>query len=163
MLWKKLSVVDLIIVLVIVLVVLGVVLVRRGAHVTSGAVVQGETDIQIVVQILGLETLDTELFKPGEKTSITIRNQPRGEVTILRAQATPMQVTLLDKNGNPTAVRDLARPHAYNFTVWLKDRAKITQGGYVAEGVKVKVGLPIELEGFNYRVSGRISDVRVLE
>lgn len=163
MLFRRLSIIDGLIVLFVLLVAVGVVLVRRGDYVTSGAVVEGEQDIEIVVQVLGLETQDTELFKPGDKTSITIRNQPRGEVTIIRAQGTPVQVTLLNKEGVPSAVRDLARPTAYNFTIWLKDRAKVTKDGYVADGVKVKVGLPIELEGFKYRVNGRISDVRAIE
>jgi len=47
-----------------------------------------------------------------------------------------------------------------NIWVTLRDHATITKEGYVAEGVKVKVGVPVDLEGFKYFVHGGIVDVR---
>ena len=49
------------------------------------------------------------------------------------------------------------------FVVSLIDEAKITKDGPVVGGNKIKIGLPIVLEGFNYRIGGTISNVQVLE
>lgn len=143
--------------------VLGVFLVQSGFQVTSGQVVEGESDIRITVQIPLLRTLDRNLFVPGQKTAITIRNQPRGEVPIDSATSSPAKMTLAAANGKPELVEDLAQVNTYDFTVVLHDHAKVTEDGYVSEGVKVKVGLPIELEGFKYRVYGKIVNVEAVE
>ena len=39
--------------------------------------------------------------------------------------------------------------------------AKITKDGAVVGGNKIKVGLPVTLEGMAYKLNGIISDVRV--
>lgn len=141
----------------------GVFLVQSGTHVTSGQVVQGEADIVITVQVPNLRTLDPDLFKEGDKTSITIRNQPRGNVLIQETQYSPVKLTVMSPGGKVQAVEDLAQGNSYDFTLRLKDHAKITEDGYVTEGVKVKVGLPIELEGFKYRVSGKVLNVEAVQ
>jgi len=158
----KINVIDFTVAAVIVLGVLGVFLVQSGAQVTSGKVVEGESDIRITIQIPNLKTLDSKLFEPGKKTSITIRNQPRGEVLIDKVQFAPVRITLA-AGGKPQAVPDLAQSNSYDYLIALKDHAKITADGYVTEGVKVKVGLPIELEGFKYRVYGKIVNVEAVQ
>jgi hypothetical protein len=157
----KWNVLDASVLGVLALAATGVLLVQSGFHVTSGQVVDAEKDIAISVQIPMLKTLDPGLFKAGEQTSITIRNQPRGEVAILSAKHTPVQVALPGAGG-AKAYDDPTQRNSYDFLLTLKDHAKQTKDGYVTEGVKVKVGLPIELEGFKYRVYGKIVDVNPL-
>ena len=41
------------------------------------------------------------------------------------------------------------------------DTAKITKDGAVVGGNKIKMGLPVVLEGQKYKFNGTISDVRV--
>jgi hypothetical protein len=125
--------------------------------------VMGESDIAVTVQIPNLKTLDKKLFEPGKKTAITIRNQPRGEVTIHTVESNPTQITLMGSGGNAQTVPDLAQKNGYDYLITLHDHAKVTKEGYVAEGVKVKVGLPIELEGFKYRVYGKIVNVEAIQ
>ena len=156
------NVIDACVGLLITLLVIGTLLVQSGWYQTSGKVIEGESDILIHVQLSDLKTLDKELFKPGEKTSITIRNQPRGAVTIVNSECKPLQVTLLD-NHKPIAVPDASEPNGHECFVTLKDHSLVTSDGYVSEGVKVKVGLGIELEGFKYRTYGRITDVVPVE
>ena len=43
----------------------------------------------------------------------------------------------------------------------IADTAKVTKDGAVVGGNKIKMGLPITLEGEKYRFNGTISDVRV--
>lgn len=158
----KMNIIDSIFGLAVILGVTGVFLVQSGTHVTSGQVVEGETDIAVTVQVPSLKTLDEKLFEPGKMTSITIRNQPRGEVEIKAVTMNPVQMTAVLPTGKTMAVDDLAMNHSFDYTIQLKDHAKITKDGYVTEGVKVKVGLPIELEGFKYRVYGKIVNVEAI-
>ena len=60
-------------------------------------------------------------------------------------------------------VPDPAQPNLYDAVVTIKDVAKITKDGAVVGGNKIKIGLPIVLEGFNYRVGGTISNVQLLD
>lgn len=155
----RINIVDFIIGGIILLGVLGIFLVQSGTHITSGQMVEGETDILITVQIPNLKTLDPQLFEPHKKTAITIRNQPRGDVLIEQVSSNPVRITGVLPSGKPVLVDDLAQTNGYDYLIQLKDHAKITKDGYVSEGVKVKVGLPIELEGFKYRVYGKIVNV----
>jgi hypothetical protein len=157
-LFGKFNVLDAGLVLLLAVGGLGVFLVQSNLHATSQAMVQGETDIDIRVMFT-LRSEDAQLLKAGEKTNITIRNQPRGEVKILDVQKAPVQV-MLAVNGKPTAVTDTTEKNVQSYWVTLRDHATITKEGYVAEGVKVKVGVPVDLEGFKYFVHGGIVDVR---
>ena len=62
-------------------------------------------------------------------------------------------------NGSLKTVSDPADPLGNDYMVTLKDHALFTQDGYVTEGIKVKIGLNIEVEGKNYRVPGMIIGV----
>lgn len=162
-LFGRINVIDLMIGAMVLAGVLGVFLVQSGTYVTSGQVVEGESDIAVSIQIPMLKTLDSNLFVPGQKTSITIRNQPRGEVMIESVKREPARMMVASSDGTARLVEDLAQENSFNYTLRLRDHAKITKDGYVTEGVKVKVGLPIELEGFKYRVHGKIVDVEALQ
>lgn len=162
-LFGRFNILDVVVGSAVVLGVAGVFLVQSGTQVTSGQVVEGESDILISVQIPSLKTLDPDLFEPDKNTSITIRNQPRGEVLIESVKSNPTKVTMLGSNQKPLAVQDLAQANSYDYTLVLKDHAQVTKDGFVTEGVKVKIGLPIELEGFNYRVYGKIVDVEAVQ
>ena len=157
-LFGRLNVLDAAVAVLIGLMIVGVFAVQSGLHTTSGQVVQGETDIHIAVQISDFKTLDPNLFKPQQTTSITIRNQPRGQVEIVSSTCERIQTVV----GDNRVGQDPAEPNGYECFVVLKDHALVTKDGYVTNGVKVKVGLGIELEGFKYRVYGRITDVTAM-
>jgi hypothetical protein len=139
---------------------LGMVLVQTGCVKTSGQMVQGDADIEYTVLIRNLKTLQPDLFKPGDTLSITIRNQPRGKVKILQATSHPKQVVVPAGIRGYDVVDDPSDPFGYDYVVRLRDHAVVTPDGYVTEGIKVKVGLPIELEGFGYRVNGSLVSVK---
>jgi len=157
-LFGKFNVLDAGLVLLLAIGALGVFLVQSNLHATSKAMVQGETDIDIRIMFT-LRSEDAQLLKAGEMTNITVRNQPRGEVKILDVHKAPVQV-MLAVNGKPTAVTDTTEKNVQSYWVTLRDHATITKEGYVAEGVKIKVGVPVDLEGFKYFVHGGIVDVR---
>ena len=139
--------------------VLGVFLVQSGVLTTSGQQVDGETDIQVVVGVFGAEIKDQTILKAGDETSLTVRNQPRGEVKIDSVDWTRPRVTLMGPGGHAVTVDSVVHPDVYDIYVTLHDHALVSKEGYVTNGVKVKVGQPIEVEGFAYRLTGKIIDV----
>lgn len=142
------------------LVTLGVLLVQSGLYQTSGQMIKGEGDIEYTILIRNLKTLQPDLFVPGKKLSITIRNQPRGEVPIVAVEKHPKKTSFMAPNGQLKTVEDPADPYGYDYLITLKDHAMFSHEGYVTEGIKVKIGLSIEVEGHDYRVPGIIVAVR---
>lgn len=159
-LFGKINIIDFCSFALVGLIALGILAVQSGWHQTSGQVIQGEGDIQYTIFIRNLKTLQPDLFKAGKKLSITIRNQPRGEVEIVSVKQSPRRNSFMGPNGKLQTVVDPADPYGYDYLVTLRDHAMFAQDGYVTEGIKVKIGLSIEVEGKKYRVPGIIVDVR---
>lgn len=160
------NVIDFAVVSFVLLAVLGLLLVKSGKFKTAGKVVQKQSQIQFDVAIRGVKLSKIDpLFKDKDKTFITIRNVPYTELKIVKSIMTPWQTVIPDPN-NPLkalAVVDPTESYTYNFLVTITDKADITKDGPVIGGNKVKIGLPITLEGFDYRLNGTVSDVRVLK
>lgn len=160
------NIIDFSIVAIILLGLLGVFLVKSGRFVTSANVIQRQTPIEFDVVIRGQKlSKDEPLLKKGDNTFITIRNVPYTSLEIVKSARTPWQTVIPDPK-NPSkalAVTDPTTSYTYNFLVTLKDDAVITQDGAVIGGNKIKIGLPVTLEGHNYRLMGVVSDVKVPE
>ena len=138
----------------------GIIAVQSGMYQTSGQMIKGEGDINYTIYIRNLKTMQPNLFEPGKKLSITIRNQPRGEVMIVDVKKKPKQSSFMLPSGALKTVEDPADPYGYDYLITLKDHALFSKDGYVTEGIKVKIGLGIEVEGHNYRVPGAIVDIK---
>jgi hypothetical protein len=159
--WGRINLFDFVIVSALLLTVAGVLVVQSGWHRTSGQVVQGETDIEYTILIRNLKTLHPDtLFEPGKKLSMTIRNQPRGDVKIVAVEHSPKKAVVPQGANGYQVIADPTDPNGHDFKIRLRDHALVSATGYVTEGLKVKVGMPIEVEGFNYRVGGVIADVQ---
>jgi len=162
----KFNIIDTLVVLFVILGALGLFLVKTGKHLTSSQVNQGTKQVQFDVAMRGQKLSTNEaLFKAGDQSFITIRNVPYTELTIVKASRTPWQTAIPDPK-NPSkaiAVDDPSSPYTYNFLITLKDNAIITPNGPVIGGNKIKIGLPIELEGYNYKLMGIVSDVRIVK
>ena len=154
----KFNVIDAGIGALLLLATLGIIAVQSGWHQTSGQMIEGEADIEYTVFMRNIKTLNPNLFEPGKTLSMTIRNQPRGAVEIVRVQHAPKKALL----ANGQVVDDKADPYGYDYLLTVKDHATITSDGYVTAGVKVKVGMNIEVEGFNYRLPAYIVDIKKL-
>lgn len=109
-------------------------------------------------------TVSEAPFKVGEESFITIRNVPYTKLKIVDVVYQPKKIMLPSNNSKEPfiVVNDYSVPYQYDFVVTLIDDAKITKDGPVVGGNKLKMGLPIVLEGFNYRFSGTIANVQVL-
>ena len=59
-------------------------------------------------------------------------------------------------------VEDPSQANMYDLVVTLSDTAKITKDGAVVGGNKIKMGLPITLEGKDYKFNGTVSDLKIM-
>lgn len=161
----KINIIDFLVVLFIILGLTGIFLVKSGKFLTSSQVNQGTKEVQFDVLMRGIKlSKEFDVLKVGDKSFITIRNVPYTKLTILKAEKSLWQTSIPDPK-NPTraiAVVDPTTPYTYNFLVTLKDNAIITPDGPVIGGNKIKIGIPIELEGYSYKFGGCVSDVRVM-
>lgn len=160
------NIIDLSIILLVLLAISGLVLVKSGRFVTSHQVIQKQGIIEFDIVIRGQKlSKPDKLFLAGQKTFITIRNVPYTALEIIKVIRTPWQTVIPDPK-NPSkaiSVADPSEPYTYNFLVTVKDKATLTNDGPVIGGNKIKIGLPVNLEGFKYRLYGTVSDVRVIK
>ncbi len=135
---------------------------------TFGLAQVGEKIVPIEVDLVvrGLNVRDPEqLFnnglKKGGKTDVIIRNQPYGEIAIKSIQQLPRTVNVAQPDGT---VKELPDPKLNNFStdmiLTLEGKAKRTENGLVLGSSKVKIGMPFELEGFNYNFNATVIDIR---
>ncbi|MBX2860639.1 MAG: DUF4330 domain-containing protein [Vampirovibrio sp.] len=162
-LFGKLNAFDALAAILIVAITAGFFLVQSGTYRTSSQVVERETDIQYQVLLKYVRTLQPDVFEPGKTLSVTIRNQPRGDIKIVDSTVKRAQAIIQDGKGSYTLVDDPTDPHNHNMLVTLQDHAMVTADGYVTNGVKVKIGMDITLEGFDYQLRhGTIVAIRDL-
>ena len=162
---KKLKPFDYIIIIAVIAVVLIGALAYLGKNKFSKSPVEATKKIAFQVMIRSVSLTDAKNpFKIGEESFITIRNVPYTKLQIIDVASSPKK-TILPVN-NPQqpfiVIDDYSQPFQFDFVVTLIDDAKITKDGPVVGGNKLKMGLPIVLEGFDYRFGGTIVNVRIL-
>jgi hypothetical protein len=157
---KKFSLVD-IVIIAGVLVALGVGLVTaKHLRQTADKQIEATSPITFQVFLRGVTITGEEFpIKPNDKTFITIRNVPYTELEVIDTTSQPRK-TFAPATKN-LLVPDPAQPAIFDAIVTIKDVAKITKDGAVVGGNKIKMGLPVTLEGDKYKLNGTISDVRV--
>ncbi len=163
-LFGKINVLDLGALLVILLVFLGIFFFPG----TSGSLAQIKNtkpiEVDVLVRGLSVRTPKDILnqLTSGKKLNVIIRNQPYGEVGVKSATQLPRTIIVPQPNGT---AKEVADPRVNTFSMdmllTLVGKAQITSNGAVLGNNKVKIGTPIELEGFNYDFNGTIIDVRI--
>ena len=164
--FKKLRVVDYVIIIGIILAAFVGFLTYKGFHKTASQSIDAVSEIQFDVFIRGITYTGTELpLRANEKTFISIRNVPYSDLMITNVKADKRKIVLPVLNTKNTktviVVEDVSQPNVYDAVVTLKDTAKITKDGAVVGGNKIKIGLPITLEGSDYRLNGTVSNIQL--
>ncbi len=163
---KKIRVVDFIIV-AFVIVALGVGFVTyKGYRQTADKQIEATSKITFKVFMRGVTFSGENIpIKKGEKTFISIRNVPYSDLDIVDVKADRRKIVLPTFNSKKVmiVVEDESQPDLYDVVVTLTDTAKITKDGAVVGGNKVKLGLPITLEGADYKFTGSVSDIRIVD
>lgn len=165
-LFGKFNILDIGALLVILLVIIGIFYFPG----PTGSVAQvGTTTKPIEVDLLvrglnvrDIDRLSDQGFNKGGKTNVIIRNQPYGQIPIKSIQVLPRKIIVTQPDGNVKVVSD-PRENIFStdMLLTLAGKATVTDSGPVLGNSKVKIGMPFELEGFNYNFKGSVIDVRI--
>lgn len=157
---KKLSFVDFVIITgVIIALVIGFCTVKHFRQ-TADKQIEATSPITFQVFLRGVTVTGQEFpIKENDKTFISIRNVPYTELDVIDVNSQPRKV--LSPVAKAVVVDDPSQPALFDAIVTIKDTAKITKDGAVVGGNKIKIGLPITLEGKRYKFNGTLSDIRV--
>ena len=157
---KKFSFVDLIIIAGVIIALLVGVCTAKKFRQTADKQIEATSSVVFQVFLRGVTvTGDTFPIVANDKTFITIRNVPYTELNVVDVKSEPRKTfSPIIKN---QLIPDPAYPAVFDAIITISDVAKITKDGAVVGGNKIKMGLPVTLEGQKYKFSGIISDVRV--
>lgn len=138
----------------------------KGYRQTADKKIEATSKIVFKVYMRGVTFSGDEIpIKKGEKTFISIRNVPYSDLDIVDVKADRRKIVLPTLNSKKVVivVEDVSQPDLYDVVVTLTDTAKITKDGAVVGGNKIKMGLPITLEGADYKFTGSVSDIRIVD
>jgi hypothetical protein len=157
---KRISIVDIIIIAGVFIALLVGLYTAKHFRQTADKQIEATSPIVFQVFLRGVTVTGTEFpIKKDEKSFITIRNVPYTQLDVVDVNSQPRK-TFSPQSKN-VLVLDPSQPALYDAVVTIKDVAKITKDGAVVGGNKIKIGLPIVLEGERYKFGGTVSDVRV--
>jgi len=165
--FKSLRIVDYIIIVGLILAVGVGYFTLKGSRQTANRSIEATSKISFDVVIRGITFTGEDLpLKKDEKTFISIRNVPYSDLIITDVKSDRRKTVLPTFNTKDTktvlVVDDVALPNVYDAIITLTDTAKITKDGAVVGGNKIKIGLPITLEGKDYRLNGTVSNIKLI-
>jgi hypothetical protein len=166
-LFGKVSILDVGAAMLILLVLLGVLLPGTTGFAQIGSTMK-PVDFDVILRGNDLQNMKSPNpqapVQAGEKTSLIIRNQPFGEVTVKFVTQMPRTVVVPQPDGSVKALPD-PRPEAglnADFLVTLTGEARMTPNGPVLGNNKIKAGTRVEIEGIDYNYSDLVvQDVRI--
>lgn len=162
---KKLKLIDIIIILAVFAVLVVGFLTYKHFRQTADKQVEATSKIAFQVFLRGVTITGKESpIKPGDKTFISIRNVPYTDLKVIDVKADTKKIILPNPRGPQpfTVMDDYSQMFMYDIIVTVIDSAKITKDGAVVGGNKIKIGLPITLEGQAYKFNGTVSNVQLL-
>ncbi len=163
---KRNKIIDIIILLFVIIALFVGYITFKGYRQTAGKQIEATSKIVFKVYMRGVTFSSDEVpIKNGEKTFISIRNVPYSDLDVVDVKSQRRQI-VIPASGTKKfviVVEDEAQPDLYDVVVTLTDNAKITKDGAVVGGNKIKIGLPITLEGKDYRFTGTVSDIKVID
>ena len=161
---KNFHLVDILIVLGVIIALIVGVMTTKHFRQTADKQIEATSPITFQVFLRGVTvTGDDFPIKANDKTFITIRNVPYTELNVLNVSSEARKTAIASSKAvdQYILVKDPTQPAIFDAVVTITDTAKITKDGAVVGGNKIKMGLPVTLEGGSYKFNGTISDVRV--
>ncbi|MBL6741596.1 MAG: DUF4330 domain-containing protein [Synechococcus sp. BS301-5m-G53] len=122
--------------------------------------------VQVSVDVQRLYSADPEQLLNSAREeaalNIVIRNQPAGRVTLVSVDDLTNPLTAVQPDGSVVFADSpgTVQPRYARFV--MEANAEIKPSGVVIGGTKLKVGVPVELEGRLYRLNGVVSGVKPL-
>jgi hypothetical protein len=158
----KLRPFDLIIIAIVLIAIVVGIFTITGKRATSSGQIIANTQVAIEVYIRGATvTSQNPLFAKGGETFMTIRNVPYKKLQIKDVKFERKRAIVPTPNSKQpfVVVEDVTAPNQWDFLITLTDDAKITADGAVVGGNKIKIGMPVTLEGVDYRLNGTVANV----
>ena len=161
---KKIRPVDFIIITGIVLAIIVGFFTFTHVRQTADKRIEATSKIRFQVYVRSVTLTGVEIpMKKDEKTFISIRNVPYSDLDIVDVKAERKKIVLPTfNNKRVVVVEDVSQSSLYDIIVTLEDTAKITKDRAVVGGNKIKMGLPITLEGEDYKFSGIVSNLQIM-
>lgn len=160
---KRFRPVDLIIITGVIVALLVGFFTYKNFRQTAAKQIEATSQISFQVFVRGVTLTGNEIpMRANDKTFISIRNVPYTDLDIVDVKADRKKIVLPILNSKKVmVVEDVSQANMYDITVTLKDTAKITKDGAVVGGNKIKMGLPITLEGKDYKFNGTVSNIQL--
>lgn len=159
---KKPNLLDLLIVLSLILSISGYIC-ARAEKIPLNKIIQGKENIAIEVLIPDVFSRLSNIFESAQESAITIRNRPYTKLKIIQTESKPKLIVVPTLSGSYKTINDPTRTSVKDYLITLSDIAIKTNDGYVIGGNKIKIGNQIELEGFNYRLNGKVTNIYPLK
>ena len=163
---KKFKIVDILIIIFVIIALAVGYTTYKGYRQTADKQIEATSKVVFKVYMRGVTFSGEKLpIVKGDKTFISIRNVPYSDLKIVDVKADRRKIVIPALNSKKVVieVEDASQPDLYDVLVTLTDTAKITKDGAVVGGNKIKMGLPITLEGADYRFTGSVSDIKVID
>ncbi len=122
--------------------------------------------VQVSVDVVRLYSADPEQLlnsvREEAALNIVIRNQPTGRVSLVSVDDVTTSLTAVQPDGSVVLADAPATALPRHARFVMEAQAEIKSSGVVIGGTKLKVGVPVELEGRLYRLNGVVSGVMPL-
>ena len=122
--------------------------------------------VQVSVDVHRLYSADPEQLLNAAREeaalNIVIRNQPAGRVTLVSVDDLTKPLTAVQPDGSVVIADAPSSVLPRHARFVMEANAEIKPSGVVIGGTKLKVGVPVELEGRLYRLNGVVSGVTQL-
>lgn len=161
---KKLKFIDIVILLAVAIALFVGFLTYKHFRQTADKQIESTSKISFQVYLRSVTLTSGENpIKTGDDTFLSIRNVPYTALKIVAVNSEPKQA-IVPSTGSQKyiLVDDYSLKNTYDIIVTVEDTAKITKDGAVVGGNKVKIGLPITLEGKLYKFNGTVSNVEIM-
>lgn len=165
---KKIRTIDFIIVAGIIIALIVGFFTFKHFRQTADKQIEATSQISFDVFIRGITYTGSDMpIHKGDKTFISIRNVPYSDLEITNVKIKRRQMALsaipaANERFALTIIEDPSMENLYDIMITLTDTAKITKDGAVVGGNKIKIGLPITLEGKDYKFNGTVSNVQLM-
>ena len=162
---KNFHLVDILIVLGVIIALIVGIMTTKHFRQTADKQIEATSPITFQVFLRGVTVTGEDFpIKANDKTFITIRNVPYTELNVLEVSSDVRKTAVASSKAveQYILVKDPTQPAIYDAVVTITDTAKITKDGAVVGGNKIKIGLPITLEGKDYKFNGTVSDLKVM-
>lgn len=162
---KKNILVDILIVLLIIAALGAGYFTYKHFRQTGDKQIEKTSKIAFQIFLRGVTITGTENpIKAGDKTFISIRNVPYTDLEVVDTKIDTKKIVMPNPAGKPPfiLVQDFGQIFMYDIIVTVVDKAKITKDGAVVGGNKIKIGLPITIEGKDYKFNGTVSNLQIL-